>query len=546
MRHGAHSCFHFHTNSAQIQDALLTGLFRSANVELVKIPEVTMSELRYTRREVARLAGGALSATTFLPFAGRRAVFARPADQPLVTRVLGRTGREVTQFGLAGGNTIMWNLPGDQAVETIVKAVRLGVTYLETANNYQLSQANYGKAFRVLNLITGEPGYDAALRGRLFVATKTGLRHAIVRDGAKPMGRSAGGGTLVLDDLRRSLTQMFGDGKGLIPEGAYLDLLQIHAISRAEDVDAVYEGLDNPGDKSLPRIGALAALVDYRDGSNLTGLNPEHKKWIRHIGITGHENAAAHMYAIRRDKRSLLDTLLVAINPNDPHYFSHQYNSIPVARDKGMGVIGMKLFADGVMYGLEKKYASQPGQQVLSVGKPGRPPYEDFIQYALSTPGVCTVITGIGLIDKSNDPARDQVLANAAACQIRDPINGGKRRQIEERVAEQCGTDTNFFQRTASGLLAPEKFLVEDVDANTTRLRWSTAYAGGHAIDHYEIYRRQVKIAAAPFRPQLSEELFSYEDRLTGPQNWAGGKYYKVRVVDVAGNMADTPTVKPA
>src|SRR5688572_13500869 len=235
-----------------------------------------MSELRHTRREVLKLAGGALSATVFLPFAGARAVYARPAGQPLVTRVLGRTGREVTQFGLAGGNTVMWDLPGDQGVETVVKAIRMGVTYLETANNYQLSQLNYGKAFRILNLAPGLPGYDAALRGRLFLATKSGLRHSIVRDGSKPMGRSAGGGTLVLDDLRRSLTQFFGDGKGSIPDGAYIDLFQIHSLTRYADVDAAFEGLDNPGDKSLPRVGALAALVDYRDGTNLTGLNPEH------------------------------------------------------------------------------------------------------------------------------------------------------------------------------------------------------------------------------------------------------------------------------
>ena len=132
-----------------------------------------MKRTGYTRREAVRVA------SVFLPFAGRNVVFAQRANRPLQTRVLGRTGREVTTFGLAGGNTIMWDLPGDQAVETVVKAVRLGVTYLETANNYQLSQLNYGKAFRILNLIPGQPGYDASLRAKLVIATKSGLRHAI-------------------------------------------------------------------------------------------------------------------------------------------------------------------------------------------------------------------------------------------------------------------------------------------------------------------------------------------------------------------------------
>jgi aryl-alcohol dehydrogenase-like predicted oxidoreductase len=502
-----------------------------------------MSAQRYTRREAARLAGGALSASVFLPFSGRYSVFARPAGKPLQTRVLGRTGREVTTFGLAGGNAVMWDLPGEQAVETVVKAVRMGVTYLETANNYQLSQLNYGKAFRILNLIPGQPGYDASLRAKLFLATKSGLRHAIVRDGSRPMGRSAGGGTLVLDDLRRSLTQFFGDGKGYIPEGAYIDLFQIHSLTRYEDVDAVFEGLDNPEDPSLPRVGALAALVDYRDGTNRTGLNPEHKKWIRHIGITGHENAAAHMYAIRKDRRNLLEALLVAINPNDRNYFSHQYNSVAAAREKGMGIIAMKLFADGVMYGLEKRYASQPHQRVMSVGRPGKVPYEDFIQYALSTPGVTCAIMGIGMIDKSNDPTRDQLVADIAACQL-DGMGPGKRLEVEQRVADQHGTDTNFFQRPSSGLLAPEKFQVTEIDPKTARLSWSTAYAGAHPIDRYEIYRREVKLASIPYRPQLSEEPFVYEDRMSEAGNWPGGKYYKIRVVDAAGNAADTPSVK--
>jgi hypothetical protein len=107
----------------------------------------------YSRREAVRLAGGAAMATTFLPIAGKWRAWSHPAEKNLLTRTLGRTGRQVTTFGLAGGNKVMWDLPGDEGVEIVVKAVRAGLTYLETANNYQLSQLNYGKAFRLLNLI---------------------------------------------------------------------------------------------------------------------------------------------------------------------------------------------------------------------------------------------------------------------------------------------------------------------------------------------------------------------------------------------------------
>lgn len=482
-------------------------------------------------------------ATTFLPVAGKYGAWAHPAEKLLATRLLGRTGREVTTFGLAGGNKVQWELPGDEAVQIVVKAVRAGMTYIETANNYFLSQEKMGKAFEALNLKPGLPGYDHSLRGRLFIATKTALRHAIVRDGSKPMGRSSGGGTLVLDDIKRSLTQFFGDGKGHIPAGAYLDLMQVHHIGSKEDVDAAYEGLDSPEDKSLPRIGAIACLLDYRDGTNRTGLNPQHHKWIRHIGITGHENPAVHMYAIQRDTRNILDTLLVAVNPNDPHYFCHQTNSIPVAHAKGMGIIGMKVFADGVMYGLKQGYAHRPGQSVPTVGQPDKLPYADFIRYSLNPEGMATIITGIGLIDKDDDPQRDQLVANLAAAQAAKPLSRQEKKDIERTVADLHGTRTNFFQQPSAGFQPAQGFAVERQSPSHVRLQWHTAYAAGERIVRYEIYRRHERIATVPFRPQTTRTPFSVDDK-QAPRGHTGGLYYKVRAVDEAGDFVDTATVK--
>ncbi len=497
----------------------------------------------FSRRDAVRWASGAAMATTFLPFTGRFAAWSHPAEKPLATRLLGRTGREVTTFGLAGGNRVQWDLPGDEAVEIVVKAVRAGMTYIETANNYFLSQEKMGKAFGILNLKPGQPGYDHSLRGRLFIATKTALRHAIVRDGSEPMGRSSGGGKLVLADIERSLTQFFGDGQGHIPEGAYLDLMQVHHIGSKEDVDAVYEGLENPEDKSLPRVGALACLLDYRDGTNRTGLNPRHRRWIRHIGITGHESPSAHMYAIQRDTKNILDTLLVAVNPNDPNYFCHQTNSIPVAHAKGMGIIGMKVFADGVMYGLKQEYAHRPGQSVPTVGQPDKLPYEDFIRYTLNPEGMSTIITGIGLVDKDNDPQRDQLVANLAAAQVARPLSRQEKSDIEQTVADLHGTRTNFFQRPSAGFQPAQQFRGERLADGTVRLEWHSAYAAGDPIDRYEIFRRHERVGVIPYRPQTSLAPFTFEDR-SAPKGHSGGLYYRVRAVDDGGRNADTLNVK--
>ena len=226
--------------------------------------------------------------------------------------------------------------------------------------------------------------------------------------------------------------------------------MQVHHIGSKADVDAAYEGLDNPGDKSLPRIGAIACLLDYRDGTNLTGLNPQHRKWIRHIGITGHENPAVHMDAIQRDTRNILDTLLVAVNPNDPRYSCHQTNSIPVAHAKGMGIVGMKVFADGVMYGLKQGYAHRPGQSVPTVGQPDKLPYEDFIRYSLNPAGMSTIITGIGLIDKEDNPATRPAGRQPGRCPGRQtPDRPGEKghRANGSRVAR----DTHQFLPAALG-----------------------------------------------------------------------------------------------
>ncbi|MBK9168625.1 MAG: aldo/keto reductase [Bryobacterales bacterium] len=500
----------------------------------------------YSRRDAMRLMQGAAMATTFLPVAGRHRAWSHPVDRPLMTRPLGRTGREVTTFGLAGGNKVMWDLPGDEGVEIVVKAIRAGITYLETANNYQLSQRNYNKAFRILHLIPGEPGYDAALRGRLFLGTKTSLRTAVARGGAQPVGRAGSGMKTCVEDLHRALSQFFGDGQGNYPDGAYLDLMQIHSLTHERDVDAAFEGMENPGDKTLPRIGALAGLIDFRDGTNYTGVNPGQKKLIRHIGITGHENPTAHMEAMRRDTRNDLETLLVVINPNDRHYFCHQTNSVPLAAAKNMGIIGMKVFADGAFYGLEKRYAGRPGQSVPTVGQPGKVPHTDFLQYTLSAPGVSTLIAGIGLIDRSNDPSRDQLVADLAACQMPEALSEARRRQIEVRTAELHGIDNNFFQRPPSGLLPPHTVTAQiEAGGPAVRVRWNTALAGGDPIVRYEIYRRDTLVASIPYAPQMTPEPFSYLDR-DAPASQLGGLWYRVRAVDSGGRTADSISAKPA
>jgi aryl-alcohol dehydrogenase-like predicted oxidoreductase len=407
-------------------------------------------------------------------------------------RLLGRTGRWVVPFALGGIGSVQWTGPGIDPADIMVRAVELGVNYLDSANNYGPSQVNYGEAFRRLHLVPTDPDYNAALRERLYIASKTASRYAINRGSAA---------ATAVDELKRSLTQMFGDGKGAIPEGAYLDCMQIHSVSDQQSVDQIYENLDRREDRSVSRIGALAGLLDFRDGTNYTGLNPEKRRWIRHIGITGHQSSLPLMNALQRDTGNILDTLLVALNANDRRYLSNQNNVLPIAVGRGMGVIAMKVLADGVFYGRPGSFSRSPADIIMSVGRPGAVSSTDLLRYPLSIPGVSCAVVGIGQIDREN-PNADQVVANLAASQG-DMASPAELRRIEDDVATVHGTETNFFQDKAVGLVQPTGITVQR-DSDRVVIYWNTALAGAQPIRSYHIYGGDRLAAVVPFIPQTT------------------------------------------
>lgn len=458
---------------------------------------------------------------------------ASEAPRALMTRMLGKTNREVTTFGLGGQASLQWTPEGVDPVSLIAKAIQLGTTYLDTSNVYGPSQENFGKAFRRLGLTPGEPGYNEGARRRIFLASKTMMRYATPFEGdLGPGSRSNGEGIKgAIDDVKRSLSLIFGDGKGRYPKGAYLDLVQIHNIQSFEHVDAIYSGLDNPDSNQGP-IGALAGLLDLRDGTNRTGFNPDNQRLIRHIGITGHWNSPAHMYAMQKDSKGILDTLLVAVNANDRLCFNHQYNAIPVAKAKGMGVIAMKVFADGAFYGKSPKFSSTPSDVVHSVGSDAFPS-KLAVGYSLSIPGVDTAIMGIG--------NERQLLANIQAAQLEEPLSEGERRAIEGRAKESLGMGTNYFQRPYEGLGAPRDARIEldmpyDKKDLDVRILWDTAYAGDEPLAFYEVLKDGKPFKRLQAVPQTSLESFFVKDTLAK----GAAHTYQVRVIDKEGRSRTT------
>ncbi len=452
-----------------------------------------------SRRTLLKLLG-TLPAAGYL--SASHVAFADTPTARLPKRLLGRTGRWVTPLALGGQASIQWTAPGIDAPDIIVRAVQLGVNYLDSANIYGPSQMNYGEAFRRMHLAPGAADYNAPLRESLYIASKTRERFAL---GPSSSAAQTPGATAV-SDIKRTLTQMFGDGKSYIPEGAYIDAIQMHAISTLEEVDHLYTGMAERGSRMPDQIGAFAALLDYRDGTNYTGLNPEQKQYVRHIGATGHLSSPVLMEMLRRDTGNNLDTLLVALNANDKLYTSHEYNVMQLAVGRGMGVIAMKLFADGSFYGKDPHFSHTTTDVIHTVGGPEKAKYEDLVRYSLSIPGVSCAVTGIGHIDREK-PENDQLVANLAAA-TQDPASPAERRRIEREVAGIYGATTNYFQLAQSALTQPTVVKVEKAaESDQVTVRWNTAIAAGKPIGAYQIRSGDKLLLSVPYRPQLTPDL---------------------------------------
>lgn len=211
-----------------------------------------------------------------------------PASEAMPTRNLGKTGYKVGIFSLGGQAALEHAHNEDVAVPIIEKALDLGVNYIDTSSIYggpeRWSEQYVGKVMK-------------NRRAEAFLATKTKER---TRDGSKQM-------------LEKSLKLLQTD---------HIDLWQLHDIGTMTDINEIFS-----------KGGAMEALLEARD-----------QKIVKYLGITGHYRPDALIEAIHRYP---FDTILMAVNAADPHHFSFSEQLLPLAVEKQMGIIGMKVPARG-------------------------------------------------------------------------------------------------------------------------------------------------------------------------------------------------------
>jgi aryl-alcohol dehydrogenase-like predicted oxidoreductase len=228
-------------------------------------------------------------------------------------RNLGETGVNVTLLGLGGEGILRTFGYDDEADALINRALDLGINYCESARAYSGSETYYGKALR-------------ERRKEIFLTSKS---HA----------RDSKG---VLKHLQETLNNMKTD---------HLDLWQVHDVRTDDDIKKIF----GPG-------GAIEGFAEAKQ-----------KGLTRFIGVTGHHDPKILKKCITLFD---FDTVLLPINPAEPHYKSFLDEVVPLAKQKGMGIIGMKVYFRGFA-------AKLPWYQSM----------EPFLHFALSQP-VSTVVIG--------------------------------------------------------------------------------------------------------------------------------------------------------
>ena len=229
--------------------------------------------------------------------------------------------------------------------------------------------------------------------------------------------------------------------------------------------------------------------------------------------------------------------MLVSINANDRLQFNMQHNVIPVANARGMALIGMKTFADGAMYTKPANWSTKPEHVVRTVGSP-RLPSRPLIEYSLTTPGIQTLIVGIGQI--ADDGESCQLEQNLAAAQIdAQGMSDGDRRAIEKTTASVKEGKTNYFQLPGQELTPPREAAAQQEmrdGGRLVRLRWQTAFAGDEPIVSYEIWRDHEKVTEVAHQPQTTRRPFVFEEAITD----AAAHVYQIKTLDAAGRSAAT------
>jgi predicted aldo/keto reductase-like oxidoreductase len=232
----------------------------------------------WSRREFLQrtaLAGAALAVGA----AGGNASESGGSELP--TRVLGRTGAEVTILGL--GTAPIGEARGDmaEAVKIFSEVIDRGVNYVDTARIYGIAEEALSQVL-------------ATRRDKVFLVTKCWT------------------------DSGQRAQQMFEESLRTLKTD-HVDLVHIHNI----------------GNKNLDKVLAKDGILEYL-------LRQKEAGKTRFIGLSGHERPPHFVKMLETDQ---IDVVMNVMNYADCNIYDFEGTVLPECRKRNVGVVAMKVYA---------------------------------------------------------------------------------------------------------------------------------------------------------------------------------------------------------
>ncbi|MBI4529093.1 MAG: aldo/keto reductase [Deltaproteobacteria bacterium] len=292
----------------------------------------------------------------------------------IAKRPLGKTGELVSAVGFGAGSRFCSIQDEDAAQALLERAWDAGINYFDTSASYtrkgleRLSERRLGE-------------FSRPRRKGVFLATKFDPRD---RDGA-------------LRSVERSLKLLQTD---------YLDLIQIHSLRDHADL----KRMDGPN-------GAVAAVLELKN-----------QRVARFVGITGHNDGGAMTEALRRYDFDVVLMSLNAAQSANPVAArrmepipAFETAALPLALQKQMGIVSMKVMGQGMLVGKGAGRASAP----------------ELLQFNLSQPVACVVI---GVEQK------ERLEENIQAARAFVPMTEREKQNLQQRLTPSRGTWYRFLK----------------------------------------------------------------------------------------------------
>lgn len=235
-----------------------------------------------TRRSVLKAAGALLPASLIAPGL-LHTQQSQAAEAPLPTRTLGRTNEWLSALTLGAGHFRAQFMDGARVNAIVERALELGVNSIDTAPNYQESEAFLGEALK-------------GKRDKVFLAGKS---EEPTYDGCKRQ-------------IEKSLKDLQTDR---------IDLMYVHNFGLESRFPNIEETL---GPK-----GTLGALLDAKK----QGV-------VRYIGVSGHVYPSRWKAVLERDD---IDVYLCTVNPVARYQYDFESKIFTPGRKKNIGLIAMKV-----------------------------------------------------------------------------------------------------------------------------------------------------------------------------------------------------------